>query len=176
MRYLNFKLIIVFLYLISSSSTYSIEHPNVKNIVLYKVPKKLEDFEFKNMSDDLYKLSEFNDKLLILNFWATWCAPCREEMPSLDKLMNDKLFNNLIIVPINIGREDLSKSKKFFNEIEIKNLDIYYDHTNEIPKKLSLRGVPTTILINKDGEEFARIIGAINFMDSKFVNWLNKYD
>ena len=104
------------------------------------------------------KLNDFKDKLLIINFWATWCAPCREEMPSLDKLSSEKNFNNLEILPINVGSEKISKSKIFFEEVGIKNLKIYHDIDMKLPNKLLLRGLPTTLLINKKGEEFARIL------------------
>ena len=171
-----FKLFIFILYLISPTLTYSIEHPNIKNIILYKEPKKLENIVFKNNKGEIIKLSKFRNKLVVLNFWATWCAPCREEMPSLDQLASNEIFKNISVIPINIGRESQSKSENFFNEINIKNLNIYYDSSIDIPNKLSLRGIPTTILVNKNGEEFARIIGDINFQDKKFVKWLLKYD
>ena len=176
MKYFYLKLFTVFLYLISSTSTYSIEQPKLKNIVVYKAPKKIENIEFRNVDNDILQLNDFNNSLIILNFWATWCAPCREEMPSLDKLDGSNLFDNLEIIPINIGKETKLKSINFFKEIKIKNLDIYYDENFEIPKKLFLRGLPTTILINKNGQEFARILGEINFQDSNFIKWLKQYD
>ena len=97
-------------------------------------------------------------------------------MPSLDRLKSRKDFNNLHVIPINIGREELLKSKEFFKQINIKNLDIYYDDKMILPKKLMLRGVPTSIIVNKKGEEVARIIGSANFDDKKFINWLKKFD
>jgi thiol-disulfide isomerase/thioredoxin len=113
--------------------------------------------------------------MLILNFWATWCAPCKEEMPSLDNLQKNIGLNNLKIFPINISHESLSKTESFFKELSIKNLDIYFDAQITLAKKFSLRGVPTTILFNKEGKEFARIIGSIDFNDKEFVNWLKSY-
>jgi thioredoxin-related protein len=97
-------------------------------------------------------------------------------MPSLDLLQSDRRFNNLKVFPINIGQEDLLKSKIFFKELKIKNLDIYFDSTVTLTKKFSLRGIPTTILFNKEGKEFARIIGSIDFKDKKFINWLSLYN
>ena len=114
--------------------------------------------------------------MLILNFWATWCAPCKEEMPSLDNLQSNTKLDNLKIFPINIGQEDISKSEFFFKELNIKNLDIYIDAPITLAKKFSLRGVPTTILFNKEGKEFARIMGSIDFNDKKFINWLKLYN
>jgi len=121
-------------------------------------------------------LDDFKGKLIILNFWATWCAPCKEEMPSLDSLQSNTKLNNLKIFPINIGQEDESKSKSFFKELNIKNLDIYIDAPVTLAKKFSLRGVPTSILFNKEGKEFARIIGSIDFTNEEFINWLKFYN
>ena len=171
-----FKLFIFILYLISPTLTYSIEHPNIKNIILYKEPKKLENVVFQNSKGDIIKLSNFINKLVVLNFWATWCAPCREEMPYLDELASNKDFKNILVFPINIGRESKEKAENFFKEINIKNLNLYYDSSIELPNKLSLRGVPTTILVNKNGEEFARILGAVDFKNKELLSWLNKFD
>ena len=170
------KIFILLLYVLSPTSTYSIDQLNFKNLSIHNNPKKLEKIEFKNFKNETIKLSDFESKLIILNFWATWCFPCREEMPSLDRLMVNKEFKNLEIIAINVGRESISKSKKFYNDINIQNLAIYYDDTLHLPKKLLLRGIPTTLLINKNGEEFARILGEINFADKKFIEWLKKYD
>ncbi len=111
-----------------------------------------------------------------MNFWATWCAPCKEEMPSLDQLQSNEKLSDLKIFPINIGQENLEKSQKFFEDLSIKNLEVYFISSINLPKKLQLRGIPTTILINKDGLEFARIIGSVDFKDEKFIKWLNKYN
>ena len=121
-------------------------------------------------------LADFKGKLLILNFWATWCAPCKEEMPSLDNLQSNSKFYNLKIFPINIGQEDISKTEIFFKNLGIQNLDIYIDAPITLAKKFSLRGVPTTILLNKQGREFARIMGSIDFNNEDFINWLKTYN
>ena len=175
MKVIFIKFLLLF-YLLSPDSLYAIDHPNIKNLILHKEPKKLENFEFKNVEKQDLKLSDFTNKLLLINFWATWCAPCRDEMPSLDKIHDSKKFKNLEIIPINVGSEDIIKSIRFYEEIKIKNLKIYYDDTLDLPKKFLLRGIPTTILINKSGEEFARILGTIDFQDINFINWLKKYD
>ncbi|MDC1132914.1 TlpA disulfide reductase family protein, partial [Candidatus Pelagibacter sp.] len=121
-------------------------------------------------------LDDFKGKLIILNFWATWCAPCKEEMPSLDNLQLNSNFSNLKIFPINIGQEDISKSKFFFKELNIQNLDIYTDAPITLAKKFALRGVPTTILFDKQGKEFARIMGSIDFNNEEFIDWLKTYN
>ena len=170
------KFLIIFIYLITTTFGYAIEKPNIKNLVLLKKTKTYEKVIFKDKDQKNIDLNNYKGKLLILNFWATWCAPCREEMPSLDNLQIDNRLSNLKIFPINIGQEDLSKSKTFFTDLSIKNLDIYFDSTITLAKKFTLRGVPTTIFFNKKGQEFARIIGSIDFNDEEFINWLKLYN
>jgi thiol-disulfide isomerase/thioredoxin len=170
------KLLIIFIYLVITNLSYALEKPNIKNLVLIKNPKIYEDVIFKDINQKNVYLDDFKGKLIILNFWATWCAPCKEEMPSLDDLQSNNKFSNLKIFPINIGQEDLSKSEFFFNELNIKNLDIYIDAPITLAKKFALRGVPTTILFNKEGKEFARIMGSIDFNNEKFINWLKTYN
>jgi thiol-disulfide isomerase/thioredoxin len=170
------KFLILFIYLITSTFSYAIEKPNIDNIVINKIPKTYKEIVFKDLKQKDVDLVDYNGKLVILNFWATWCAPCVEEMPSLDLLQSDIRLNNLKIFPINIGQEDLLKSVNFFKELKIKNLDIYFDPTINLAQKFSLRGIPTTILFNKEGKEFARIIGSIDFKDQKFIEWLSFYN
>ena len=170
------KLLLIFIFLMVSNVGYALEKPNIKNLVLSKNPKIYEEIVFKDSSGEDVSLYDFKGKLLILNFWATWCAPCREEMPSLDSLQSNSNFDNLKIFPINIGQENFSKSDSFFKELGIQNLEIYFDAPITLAKKFSLRGVPTTILFNKKGEEFGRIMGSIDFNNLEFINWLKQYD
>ena len=155
---------------------YTVEKPDIKNLILIKNLKIYEDITFKDVNQKDVNLGDYKGKLIILNFWATWCVPCKEEMPSLDNLQSNISLRNLKIFPINIGQENLLKSKSFFKELNIKNLDIYFDPPVTLAKKFALRGIPTTILFNKKGKEFARIIGSIDFSDEKFINWLKSYN
>ena len=170
------KLLIIFIYVAMINLSQSFAKPEIKNLVIIKNPKIYDDVTFKDINQKDVSLADFKGKLIILNFWATWCAPCKEEMPSLDDLQSNTKFDNLKIFPINIGQEDISKSEFFFKELNIKNLDIYLDAPITLSKKFSLRGVPTTILFNKEGKEFARIMGAIDFNDGEFVDWLKLYN
>jgi len=169
-------LIIIIIYLITTCFVYATDKPNIKNLVLINKPKIYEQVTFKDKNQKTVDLVNYKGKLLALNFWATWCVPCREEMPSLDSLQADNRLNNLKIFPINIGQDDLLKSEIFFKELDIQNLDIYFDSKTTLAKKFALRGVPTTILFNKEGQEFARILGAINFKNEELINWLKLYN
>ena len=176
MKLLTLKFIIVFIYLISSSSSYAIQELNLKNLVIHKNPKKLEKINFKNINNEIINLNSFENSLIIINFWATWCAPCIEEMPSLNRLKTNPIFNNLEIIPINVGKDNIEKTKDFYKKLKIKDLKIYFDKDVELAKKFLLRGLPTTVFVNKKGEEFARVIGFVNFDDKNIIKWLKKYD
>ena len=176
MKLLTHKFLLVIFYLLSTVISHSTEQPNFKNLIVYSEVIKLKNIEFKNKFNEIIKLNDYRGKLVILNFWATWCAPCRKEMPYLDKLQSINKLENLKIFPINVGKEKIEKAEKFFLELKIKNLDIYFDDTVKLANLFSLRGIPTSIIINKEGEEFARIMGAIDFTDKKFVEWLRKYN
>ena len=158
------------------SNTLASETSNIENLVVNKELKTYDNIIFLDSQEKIIKLSDYKGNLIILNFWATWCAPCKEEMPSLDNLKTNPNLNNLKIFPINIGRDDIKKSKSFFKDLNIKNLDIYFDNPETLAKDFALRGVPTTILFNKKGEEFARIIGTIDFNDKEFLNWISSYN
>ena len=166
--------LIIFIFLISNSV--ADETIEIKNRVIHEKLKKYDPITFLNAKNNELNLDDYKGNLVLLNFWATWCAPCKEEMPSLDQLQINGKLNNLKIFPINIGQENLKKSQKFFEDLSIKNLEVYFISSVNLPKKLQLRGIPTTILINKDGLEFARIIGSVDFKDEKFIKWLNKYN
>ena len=176
MKLLTLKFTIVFIYLISSSSSYAIQELNIKNLVIHKNPKKLEKINFKNINNETINLNSFGKSLIIINFWATWCAPCIEELPSLNRLKTNPIFNNLEIIPINVGRDNIEKAKDFYKKLKIEDLKIYFDKDVELAKKFLLRGLPTTVFVNKQGEEFARVIGFVNFDDKDIIKWLKKYD
>ena len=174
MKYKNLNYLAFIIYLISSSSSYSIERTDIKNLIIHKEKKKIEKVEFFNSKNKKIILNDYKSKLVIINFWATWCAPCKEEMPHLDKLKSKSKFQGIEILPINIADEELTKSEAFFKELNIKNLEIFYGSSLGLAKVFKLRGIPTTILIDKEGYEFARIIGYIDFENKSFLEWLSK--
>ena len=168
------RFLTIFIFLMLSS--FSLEASEIKNLIIYEEPKKYDNLSFLDEKNNELKLNSFKGNIILLNFWATWCAPCKEEMPSLDLLEENKELNNLKIFPINVGKDNLNKASSFFNNLKIRNLNLYFDNPQTLAKKLSLRGIPTTILFNKKGDEFARIVGSIDFSDQKFLDWLKQYN
>ena len=168
------RFLTIFIFLMLNS--FLLEASEIKNLIIYEEPKKYDDLSFLDEKNNELKLNSFKGNVILLNFWATWCAPCKEEMPSLDLLQENDELNNLKIFPINIGKDNVNKASTFFNNLKIKNLNLYFDNPETLAKKLSLRGIPTTILFNKKGDEFARIVGSIDFSDQKFLDWLRQYN
>ena len=168
------RLLIIFILMLSN--TFASEATAIKNLVINKELKNYSDITFLDIKNKELNLNDYKGNLVILNFWATWCEPCKEEMPSLDKLQANSEMDKIKIFAINIGKENLGKVNKFFIDFNIKNFEPYFDPPTTLAKMFSLRGVPTSILINKEGQEFARIIGSIDFEDKNFVSWIKKYN
>tara|TARA_B100001059_G_C17545573_1_gene432624 strand:+ start:16 stop:525 length:510 start_codon:yes stop_codon:yes gene_type:complete len=168
------RFLIIFIFLLSNS--FADEATGIKNLVIHKELKKYDDLTFLDPQKKQLNLKEYHGNLIILNFWASWCAPCKEEMPSLDILQVNGNLDNLKIFPINVGKDDIDKILSFYSETGIQNLNFYFDSPSTLAKKFKLRGIPTSILINKDGLEFARIVGSTDFKDKKFIEWLSYYN
>ena len=168
------RFLILFIFL--TTKVFASDVSEIKNIVIHKDLKAYDNVIFLDKNDKKINIKEFNGNLILLNFWATWCEPCKEEMPSLDRLQKNKNLSNLKIFAINISKESKKKVDNFFKDLNIKNFDPYFDTPTTLAKTFSLRGVPTSILIDKDGKEFARIIGSIDFEDKIFINWLKTYN
>ena len=169
------KLLIIIVYFITTSLSYALEKPDIKNLILIKELKNYKDVIFKDKNQKNLNLADYRGNLIILNFWATWCAPCKQEMPHLNQLVSKSRFKDIKVIPINIADEKLKKSKEFFEELNIINLEIFYGSSLDLAKKFKLRGIPTTIFIDKKGNEFARAIGYIDFENKSFLNWLSDY-
>ncbi len=169
-------LILIFCFSIFSSIAQTNEDVPLNNMTINEIPKPISPIIFEDFLGNEINLEDYRGKLVIINFWATWCAPCKKEMPSLDKLYERDDFKNLQVFAVNMEQQNKLKTNKFFKDLKIRKLKIYFDSKLNFLKEFKLRGVPTTVLINKKGEEFARIIGEVDFQDKKFVKWLSKYD
>ena len=168
------RFLVIFIFLISN--TFANETPNIKNLIINKELKEYTNLTILDDQNNQLNLSNYKGNILLLNFWATWCAPCKEEMPSLDLLKSNKDLNNLKIFPINVGQDNVKKAKNFFDDLNIKNLDLYFDEDINLTKKFALRGIPTSVLLNKNGKEFARVIGSIDFNEENFIDWLKLHN
>ncbi|MCK5932206.1 TlpA family protein disulfide reductase [Jiella pacifica] len=117
------------------------------------------DLTFENSEGNSVSLADFRGQAVLLNIWATWCPPCREEMPSLDRLQAELGGPDFEVVPLSIDRNGLDAVRPFFAEIGIENLDIYLDRPADSMKALNVLGLPTTLLIDSNGRELQRWAG-----------------
>jgi len=97
---------------------------------------------------------------VLLNVWATWCVPCREEMPALDRLQGRLGGEDFVVIPLSIDREGVAAVKPFYQRLGLEKLGIYVDLSGRGSRGLALPGVPTTLLIDREGREIARKMGA----------------
>ena len=176
----NQKIIKLFIFLICFSIFSSIsqtkEEVPLNNLAINEIPKPISSVIFEDFLGNKINLKDYQGNLVLINFWATWCNPCKREMVSLENLYKDTRFKNLKIFAVNMEQPNTLKTKKFFNDLNIEKLEIFFDRNLNFVKEFKLRGVPTTILVNKKGEEFARTIGEVDFQNEKFLKWLSKYD
>jgi thiol-disulfide isomerase/thioredoxin len=122
-------------------------------------PQDLPDVSFVRDDGSATNINEWRGKVVLLNLWATWCGPCRKEMPDLDKLKADLGGDDFDLVALSIDRTGLEKPQKFLQEIGIKHLKLYNNSTGKLASSLKAFGMPTTLLLNRKGQEIGRLVG-----------------
>lgn len=129
-------------------------------------PKAAPELKFTDADGKELTLGDFRGRVVLLNLWATWCAPCVEEMPSLDRLqarLGDKDFT---VLALSLDRQGRNVVVPFLDKLGIRSLAIYLDTSNAAMRTLGIRGLPTTILIDREGREVGRIEGAADWNSS----------
>ena len=129
---------------------------------------------FKDINLQDVDLSKNKGKIMVINFWATWCAPCKREMPSLEKLTFK--YPEIKVFAVNTEKPNKIRTRDFFRSVGVTTLNTYYDPDLSLVKTFKLRGLPTSIMIDKNGEEFGRVIGEIDFASEDFLNLMKKYN
>jgi thiol-disulfide isomerase/thioredoxin len=106
-----------------------------------------------------HDLADHKGKIVLVNFWSTWCVPCREEMPGLEALQADLGGEDLVVLPIATGRNDLTVIRRFFEETGVQNLPVLLDPKMALSREMGVMGLPVTVILNRDGDEIARLMG-----------------
>jgi thiol-disulfide isomerase/thioredoxin len=127
-------------------------------------PLDIPAFSFAGPGGETKSLADLKGKIVLLNIWATWCVPCREEMPALDKLETDLGGGTFQVVAVNIDKGGADKAKKFLEETGATHLQLYTDPTGKLFSTLKAVGMPTTLLISRDGKEMGRLIGPADWV------------
>jgi thiol-disulfide isomerase/thioredoxin len=144
----------------------------MKSLVLHDAPKPVAAVEFADAQGRSRSLADFKGKVVLLNLWATWCVPCRQEMPTLDRLQGTLGGAEFEVVPLSIDRGGLETVRKFYSEINVRNLAIYTDSSGQALRGLGAVGLPTTLIINRAGQEVGRALGPAEWDAPEVVDLL----
>ena len=117
------------------------------------------DIKFINASGEINTLEDFQGSVVVVNLWATWCAPCRKEMPDLDALQRDYSDRGLVVLALNEDRASPNRGIEFLQEIDAINLSFYQDYKRSAMAALGVRGLPATVIFDQDGEAVGRLMG-----------------
>jgi thiol-disulfide isomerase/thioredoxin len=132
---------------------------SVARFTLAKEPKPLPALAFTDAEDKALKLADYEGKTVLLNFWATWCAPCVKEMPSLDRLQAEMGKDKFVVLPLSLDGPTRRKVAPFYEEKKLANLGIYFDKGKKVMGALDISVLPTSVLIDPDGREIGRLEG-----------------
>ncbi len=130
---------------------------DMKKLMLWDAPVTLPEAVLLDAEDGTHALAEYKGKWVVLNFWATWCAPCRKEMPSLERLQT--AMPEIAVVPVATGRNAVEGIGRFFDEAGVKTLPVLRDPKSELARAMGIMGLPVTVILNPEGQEVARLIG-----------------
>lgn len=130
---------------------------DMQKLVLAAAPKPLPDAVLLDATDGPHRLSDYHGRWVVLNFWATWCGPCRKEMPSLQRLQ--QAMPDLSVVPVAAGRNPPEGIARFYAEAGVTTLPVLRDPKSELARPMGVLGLPLTVIVNPDGAEVARLIG-----------------
>lgn len=138
-------------------------------------PRAIADIAFEDAHGNKHSLAEFRGKSVLLNIWATWCGPCRKEMPALDRLQSKLGSDDFQVVALSIDRGGVAAVKSFYDEIDIRALATYVDPTTDAQAKLGIVGVPTTLLVDREGREVARYTGPAEWDRPEVIEIIRRY-
>lgn len=127
--------------------------------VVHSEPRLLPQLAFEDDKGHKLTVADFRDKVLLINLWATWCAPCREEMPALERLQEKLGGRDFEVVALSIDPGGAAAVRRFYDETGVRSLAIYVDPAMQAASSLHVIGVPTTLLIDRKGREIGRHTG-----------------
>lgn len=146
-----------------------------QNFTIHESAQEVPEIHFINDDEQLLTLKHFEGSTILLNVWATWCPPCVEEMPTLDRLQAELGSDGFEVVALSIDQAGLSTVKRFYNKIGVKNLQTYIDDSAKSATLLDTYGLPSTLLINEQGLELGRLIGAAQWDSPEIVSFLRTF-
>lgn len=149
-----------------------IVNPKIESKKVISVNEKTYQLTLENQNGKIVKLSELKNKVVFINFWATWCPPCVAEMPSIQQLYENYKYNNEVVFLLINQDENFNKAKNF---VKKKNYNFtIYQAKSKIPKDLKSFGIPTTYVLDKQGNIAFEHSGMANYNSEKFISFIEK--
>lgn len=142
--------------------------------VMHETPQPVPELSFVSGEGEKLSLADFRGRTILLNIWATWCLPCRREMPAFDRLQAELGGRGFEVVPLSIDSDGVPKVRAFYQELGLKSLGIYIDALGKAPNRVGALGIPTTLLIDPEGREAARLAGEADWDGPEFVTIIQR--
>src|SRR5262249_27246904 len=146
-----------------------------KNFIFVDKGAPLAEITFDDVEGQARKLADFKGKVSLINIWATWCGPCRTEMPALDRLQARLGGSHFEVIPVSIDRGGIEAIRKFYSEIGVRNLAMYIDPSGQVLRQARALGLPTTLLIDRSGQEIGRVIGPVEWDAPEITEFLSSF-
>lgn len=149
--------------------------PVPPGFILHEQPRPLPEVVFEDQSGTTLRLADFRGRVVLLNLWATWCAPCRREMPTLDRLQAMLGGPAFEVVALSVDREGVPPVAAFYEELGLEALAIYVDSSTRAMRALGALGLPTTLLLDREGNEVGRLLGPAEWDSPEMVAFIRDY-
>lgn len=154
------------------SAAEALREGDMRKLIFHSTPTESSDVAFTSEDGSQMTLADYQGKHIVLNFWATWCAPCRHEMPHLSALQTQLGGDQIEVVTIATGRNPLPGMQRFFEEIGVTNLPLHTDARQSLARSLGVLGLPVTIIIDTEGHEIARMQGDADWSSENAIDIL----
>lgn len=141
------------------ASLEALREGGMKKLVFHPEPVAVPETGFTDFDGAAMDLSQYEGKIVVLNFWATWCGPCKHEMPMLSALQSEMGGPDFDVVTLATGRNPAPAMQRFFASVEVDNLPLHRDPQQAIARAMGVLGLPTTVILNRQGQEVARMQG-----------------
>jgi thiol-disulfide isomerase/thioredoxin len=142
------------------------------NFAIHETPQPVPEISFQDANSQPRTLADFSGKIVLLNIWATWCAPCRKEMPTLDRLQAELGGPDFEVVALSVDRKGPEVVRRFYDEIGIKHLALNIDTSSKAMFTLGAFGLPLTLLIDRQGREVGRVVGPAEWDSPEMVAFI----
>ncbi len=132
---------------------------DMAKLVVHNAPRARIDETFRDLYGNPLSLTDYSGKVVLLNIWATWCPPCRAEMPSLDRLAGAMAGPDFAVIALSTDRGGAERVARFYDDMQIENLDVMLDRSGNFARQAGVLGLPVTLILDRQGREIARILG-----------------